>query len=116
MKQAFVIKPHLRAQVTLRKSGEGGRKNPIYWSYRADLSFQIKKEPYYGFVFVFDTAETQPGDLAIAPGGTREMDFYIRTVASEIMPHLVIGSMFTINEGPRSIADCLVTRIYRLDD
>lgn len=107
------LQPHFRATVTARTPEQGGRKHPINWGYRPDLVFQADSKNYYGAVFA---TEELADAKAVAPGEAQDIDFYIRTAASEIMPRLEIGSTFTMNEGTRSVADCVITRIYRLDD
>lgn len=97
--------------VTARTKECGGRNHPISWGYRPDLKFEADDEWCYGAGFVHNQDHN---DFAISPGETREFEFYIRVeaAAAEIMPKLTIGSRFTMNEGSRPVADCVVTKIY----
>jgi hypothetical protein len=107
--------PRFRARVAVRTPEQGGRAHPINWGYRPDLVFEADRSQFYGAGFV---SEEKSDSWAIAPGETREIDFYIRVpeAAARVVPRLQIGSAFTMNEGHRAVADCVITHIYCLDD
>jgi translation elongation factor EF-Tu-like GTPase len=106
------MKPHFRAKVFARTPEQGGRRYPINWGYRPDLVFENDGQ-YYGALLL---STQPPGSPAISPGEGREIDFYLRSLASQVMPRLKIGSHFTMNEGTRAVADCVIVKIYRADN
>jgi hypothetical protein len=89
--------------------------HPVNREYRADLVFEADPSQYYGGGFL---SEEKSDSWAIAPGEAREVDFYIRVpeAAARIVPRLQIGSPFTMNEGHHAVPDCVVTKMYCLDD
>jgi hypothetical protein len=109
------VEPHFRATVTARTREQGGRSHAIDWGYRPLLVFQADPTNYYGTLLA---TEGSADGWAIAPGETKQIDFYIwaREAASQILPRLTIGSRFTMNEGSHLMADCTITHVYRIGD
>jgi len=104
----LVLLRQFQAQVRVRTTAEGGRRQPIHVNgYRPDLRFE-SEEYWWGAQLVPDSLNP---DAKLAPGETAMVDFELRTLPG-VLPRLTVGTAFNMMEGRTPVADCVITVIY----
>jgi elongation factor Tu len=100
--------PHIEATITVLRTEEGGRKNPVYQGYRPQFNWQNSD-----WDAKYDMG-VEVGVEVAKPGGTFACEITLSTGAQEeILPKMETGMEFELREGARVIARGTITKIIK---